>query len=429
MVKSGNNVNLFWDAFYKFLANRTGDENRAEALLHWAHDFALWLKGVPLRDRSVADMRAFVAELRAQDLAAGQVDEAREALAILYRDFLQMPLHSLPKERVKVAPFRDEVHSVEAFDKQYAHVVAAVKREIAVRHYSPRTAASYLSWVRRFLVFCELETTDALSGDSIGIYLSYLAEVRRVSSSTQNQALNALVFYVTKVMGRDAGDFSDFVRAKAPGRIPEVLSEDEVARLLAGLDDVHLIIGSLLYSSGLRINECLGLRVQDIGFDELVIRVRRGKGKKDRVTVLDASLVEPLKVYLQRVRELFNEDALHDEKAVWGAYYLFPEKRLRVDSVTRRVERTHIHRNQFARALDEAAKRAEITKSVSPHVLRHSFATHMVDMGHDIRKVQELLGHRFVSTTMIYTHPKARSGRVWPSLLGRLGRGNRELGE
>jgi integron integrase len=420
MVKEGNNVNVFWDGFYARLVKMTGDENRAQDSLNWAHQFAIWLKGVPLRNRSLDDIRTFVAELRAQNKTEGQVDEAREAIAVLYRDYLHMPLNSLPKVRTEPEEFRDRVRSIAAFDKQYEEVISGIRSAIAVRHYSPRTASSYISWVRRFLVFCELEPSDSISGDQIGLYLSYLAEVRKVASSTQNQALNALVFYFTKVMGRDPGDFSDFIHAKAPGRIPEVLSEDEAARLLGELDDVNLLIGSLLYSSGLRVNECLGLRIKDVGFDELVIRVRRGKGQKDRVTVLDASLVEPLKVYFQRVREIFHEDALHDEKAEWADFYVFPEKRLRVDPVTRRVERSHMHRNQFARALTAAAKRAEILKTVSPHVLRHSFATHMVDMGHDIRKVQELLGHRFVSTTMIYTHPKARSGRMWPSLLAKL---------
>jgi site-specific recombinase XerD len=182
---------------------------------------------------------------------------------------------------------------------------------------------------------------------------------------------------------------------------------------------VDLLIASLLYASGMRISECLQLRVQDIGFDDLIIRVYRGKGQKDRVTVLDKSLVPVLKEHLDGVRTLFDEDVLHDPRLRWGDYHVFPDETLKVMAGSRHLLRTPLHRNRFARALADAAGRAGIATPVTPHVLRHSFATHMLELGNDIRKVQELLGHAFVSTTMLYTHPKERSGRGWASLLGR----------
>ena len=420
MAANGNNVKGFWDAFAKVLSDNGIDDGHAKFYLNWAHKFALWLKGVPLRDRSLDDIRTFIAELRASGTPDWQVDQAREAIAILYRDHLKMDLSSLPKERQEADGVLDRVRSPKVVEQQYAGVFESLRRVIAIQHYSERTEIAYVSWVRRFLVFCGLEDPAKLSGEQIGSYLSYLAEVRHASASTQNQALNALVFLFAKVLGRDPGDFSDFIRAKTPHRVPYALSLPEMERLLSELSGVHLLIGSLLYASGLRINECLGLRVQDLSFDDLVIRVHRGKGQKDRVTVLDGTLVSPLQDHLVQVRALFDEDVLHEPGLRWGDFYVFPDTELKLDPVTRRAKRTHLHRNRFARVLTEAAERAEITTTVTPHVLRHTFATHMIELGHDIRKVQELLGHSFVSTTMLYTHPKERSGRRLKTVLAKL---------
>jgi len=291
---------------------------------------------------------------------------------------------------------------------------------LALRHYSRSTEAAYLSWARRFIVFCDCADVETIPPSKIGAYLTYLAQVKHVSASTQNQALNALVFLFKRVLKREPGDFSGFVHAKAPVRVPDALSLPEMVRLLAELSGVDLLITSLLYASGLRISECLSLRVQDLEFDTLNIRVFRGKGQKDRISVMDKSLVDPLKAHLVTVRKLFDADVLHEPGLRWGDYYVFPDDTLKVDSSTRVVKRMHLHRNRFARALSDAAERAQIEKNVTPHVLRHTFATHMLEMGKDIRKIQDMLGHAFVSTTMHYAHRKERSGRFWPSLLGRV---------
>lgn len=419
MAEVNTGVNRFWGEFGQVLAKKGIDDNHLKFYLNWAQKFAVWLKGVPLRERSLDDIRAFISELRASGIQEWQVDQAREALAVLYRDHLKIALSSLPNKRRESDGILDRVISVKALEQQYETVFTRIRSVIAVHHYSPRTGEAYRAWARRFLVFCDLEEPEKIAGERIGDYLSYLAEVRHVSASSQNQALNALVFLFSKVLGRDAGDFSNFTRAKAPRRVPDALSLPEMERLLAELSGVHQLIGALLYASGLRINECLGLRVQDLGFDDLIIRVRRGKGQKDRITVMDGALVEPLKAHLSGVRALFDEDVLHETTLRWGEYYLFPDQDLKLDPLTRRANRAHLHRNCFARALSDAAVRAEITKTVTPHVLRHTFATHMLEMGQDIRKVQELLGHTFVSTTMLYTHPKERSGRTIRSLLAR----------
>ncbi len=347
---------------------------------------------------------------------------------MLYRDHLNMDISSMTRQRSRLHDdSRDRVRSVSELEARYGPVFDRLRAILALRHYSRSTEAAYISWTRRFLVFCEVADVESIPPSQIGVYLSYLAEVKHVAASTQNQALNALVFLFKQVLGRAPGDFSDFVHAKVPARVPHSLSLPEMAQLLGALSGDDQLITSLLYASGLRISECLSLRVQDLGFDDLNIRVTRGKGQKDRVTVLDRSLVEPLQTHLVAVRKLYDADRLYDPSLRWGDYYVFPDPVLKLDASTRVVRRTHLHRNRFARALAEAADRAGIATPVTPHVLRHTFATHMLELGNDIRKIQELLGHTFVSTTMHYTHKKERSGLRWASLIGRL-RGGRDDG-
>ena len=364
-------VNGFWSAFAGVLSVQGIDDRHVEFYLNWGHRFALWLKGVPLRDRSLDDIRTFVADLRASGTPDWQIDQARDAIAILYRDHLKINLASLPEVRTEPDGIRDRVRSVAAVEQEYSDVFRSFRKIMAVQHYSERTADAYISWTRRFLVFCDLDDASKVPGVKIGEYLSYLAEVRHAAASTQNQALNALVFFFTKVLGRDPGDFSDFIRAKSPQRVPDALSLPEMERLLSELSGVDWLITALLYASGLRINECLSLKVQDLGVDDLIIRVRRGKGQKDRVTVMDEALVEPLNEQLIGVRKLFDEDVLHDAGLRWGDYFVFPDTNLKLDTATRRAVRSHLHRNRFARALSQAANRAGIPKPVTPHVLRH----------------------------------------------------------
>lgn len=421
MTERNSFVNRFWTDFSTVLREKGVNEQHIRFHVHWARRYASSLKGVALRDRSLADIRGFVSELRSTGVAEWQIDQARAAIAMLYRDHLKVDLHSLPEHRESVGVERDRVHSVREVESRYERVFESYRRILAMRHYSPRTADAYMSWARRFLVYCGLVPVEDIEGSVIGDYLSYLVQVRQVSASTQNQALNALVFLFTKVLERDPGDFSDFTRAKTPQRTPVALSMLEMEQLLAALSGVDLLIASLLYASGLRISECLQLRVQDVGFDDLIIRVYRGKGQKDRVTVLDKSLAPALKKHLEGVRAMYEEDVLHDRQLRWGDYYVFPDVTLIVRA-DRQVLRRHLHRNRFARALADAAERVGIATPVTPHILRHTFATHMLELGNDIRKIQQLLGHAFVSTTMQYTHPKERSGHGWVSLFGRLRR-------
>jgi site-specific recombinase XerD len=422
MAGINKDVNGFWTGFAKVLSEKGVDDEHLRFYVDWGRKYAMHQKG-SLHTRSLDDIRAFVAELAASGTADWRINQARKAIAILYRDYLKMDLNALGEgSGANHAAPRDHVFSADAVDAHYEELFSDLRRVFALRHLSPRTANAYLAWVRRFLVFYGLVPVAQLDGHALGTYLSYLAQERSVAASTQHQALNALVFLFKKVLKRPPGDFSDFSKAKQPVREPVALSLSEVDRLLVALDGVDWIIALLLFSSGLRISECLALRVKDLQFDDLNIRVYRGKGQKDRLTVLDRALVQPLQRYLDEVRQKFDEDALHESGLRWGDYYVFPSEALKLDSRTRVAKREHLDRNRFARVLADAAELAGIATKVTPHVLRHTFATHMLEQGLDLRKIQKLLGHSFVSTTMIYTHPKERSGRFWPSLLWRLGK-------
>lgn len=419
MADVNKDVNSFWSGFAKVLSERGIDDEHVRFYLDWVRKFAMSQKGA-LRTRSLDDIRAFIADLAASGIEDWRIKQARQAIAILYRDYFKMDLDALGEATTSVPAPRDHVSSSTAVESHYEEIFGELRRVFALRHLSPRTADAYLAWVRRFLVYDGLVPVQQIDGHSIGAYLSYLAQEREVSSSTQNQALNALVFLFKNVLKRDPGDFSDFIRGKEPVREPVALSLPEVDRLLVALDGVDWIIALLLFCSGLRISECLALRVKDLQFDDLHVRVYRGKGQKDRLSVLDQELVNPLKRYLEdEVRPTFDEDTVHEPGLRWGDYTIFPAEKLTLDPRTRVVRRLPLDRNRFARVLADAGERAGIAVRVTPHVLRHTFATHMLEQGQDLRKIQQLLGHSFISTTMIYTHPKERSGRFWPSLLGK----------
>jgi integron integrase len=267
-------------------------------------------------------------------------------------------------------------------------------------------------------------------------FLNWLATERNVAAATQNQALNGLLFLYKHVLGRELPWFEGLVRAKRPVRLPTVLSEAEVRRLLAQLDGFKWMMASLLYGAGLRLQECLMLRVKDMDFAYRQIVVRDGKGGKDRVTVLPENVVQPLQVHLGRVRGLHQRDLQEGYGEVWlphalarkypraglewGWQFVFPSKNRSPDPETGMIRRHHVYPDTVQRAVTRAAKAAQIMKPVGCHTLRHSFATHLLESGYDIRTVQELLGHSDVSTTMIYTHVMNKGARGVKSPLDRL---------
>jgi integron integrase len=302
-----------------------------------------------------------------------------------------------------------------------------VRDAIRARHYSYRTEEAYAGWIRRFILFHGKRHPAEMGKPEIERFLTALAVDRKVAASTQNQALASILFLYKDVLGRETGWLEDVVRAKRPERLPVVLTRPEVESLLAALDGVSWIMAMLLYGSGLRLMECLRLRLKDVEFGRREILVRQGKGGKDRVTMLPSAVVPKLTTYLRRVRDLHSSDlamgfgrvALPDALGCkypnadreWGWQWVFPASTISADPRTGERRRHHLHESVPQRAIREARRRAGIGKPVGPHTLRHCFATHLLEAGYDIRTVQELLGHRDVKTTMIYTHVLNRGGR------------------
>lgn len=296
-----------------------------------------------------------------------------------------------------------------------------VRERIRYLHYSIRTEQAYVHWVRAFVRFHELKRHPSAMGvPEVEAFLSWLANERHVSVSTHKQALSALVFLYKKVLGLDLPWLDEIGRPKSRVRLPEVLTHHEVARLLMLIDGEHRVLAQLLYGTGMRIMEGIRLRVKDIDFERRALVVREGKGAKDRVVMLPASLVPALREQLARARLLwaddraagragvFMPDAL-DRKypraaASWTWFWVFPHREVSVDPRTGHARRHHVYDQAFQRGFKRAVERAGIERPATPHTLRHSFATHLLQAGYDIRTVQELLGHSDVSTTMIYTH-------------------------
>ncbi len=291
---------------------------------------------------------------------------------------------------------------------------------IRLKHYSYSTEKTYLHWVRRYILYHNKRHPAEMGIAEIEAFLTHLAKDEHVSASTQNQALNALLFLYRNVLQVELPGPLHALRAKRSEHLPTVLSKDEVARVFAGMQGLHQVMAKLLYGCGLRLMECLRLRVKDIDFEQSQIIVREGKGEKDRATMLPASLVQVLKEQIAYVKKLHEQDLRREYGSVelpfalarkyptadkeLGWQYLFPSERLSTDPRSGIVRRHHIDPSGLQRAVKAAAKLAGIDKPVSPHTFRHCFATHLLEAGYDIRTVQELLGHKDIKTTMIYTH-------------------------
>jgi len=314
-----------------------------------------------------------------------------------------------------------------------------VRDVIRRRHYSYRTEQSYVQWIKRFIWFSGKRHPREMGEAEVTAFLSHLASERDVAASTQNQALSALLFLYGQVLGIELPWMKGIVHAKRPVRVPVVLTRDEVRALLARLEGAKWLMAALLYGSGLRLRECLKLRVKDVDFGYRQITVRDGKGAKDRVTMLPAELAEPLRSHLARAKALHERDLAAGYGEVelpaalerkypnavreWGWQYVFPSRKLSADPRSGAIRRHHVYDDVLPRAISQAAREAGIAKPVGSHTLRHSFATHLLEGGYDIRTVQELLGHADVSTTMIYTHVLNKGGKGVASPLDRLAQG------
>ncbi|VAW30953.1 Integron integrase IntIPac [hydrothermal vent metagenome] len=311
-----------------------------------------------------------------------------------------------------------------------------VRDAIRIKHYSIRTEKAYADWIRRFIFYHDKRHPKQMGTREIEQFLSHLAISRNVAASTQNQALSALLFLYREVLHQELDRPVEALWAKKPKRLPVVLTKEEAMRVIVAMNGTHQLMLKLLYGTGMRLMECVRLRVKDIDFAQSQIIIRDGKGQKDRITILPQTLILPLQEHLRGIKQRHDRDLAAGFGAVylpnalqqkypnanrsWVWQYAFPAARRSRDPRSDAVRRHHIHENSLQKAVKQAAYIAAIPKRVSPHVFRHSFATHLLENGYDIRTVQELLGHKDVKTTMIYTHVLNRGGLAVRSPLDEL---------
>lgn len=398
--------------FGEFLLKaRVVKEKAAPFCVRWVRRFLTRpASNEPLGDQ----VRGFRDELEREGIWQDwQVRQAEQALRIYFVNFLQrtdwrQPASTLVDEHGCTNPLA-------ALDE--------LRRRIRTRHYSYRTECSYADWVRRFFAYCtecQGQPQPRVDSDSVRDYLTHLAVRGHVSASTQNQAFSALLFLCREVLGLEVEGVAEVVRAKRESHLPAVLSVPETAALLDALHGTTWVMAALIYGGGLRVRECCELRVKDLDFDQGLIFVRGGKGAKDRSTLLAETGREKLRAHLQESEALYRADRAANLAGVWlpdaverkypdagrelGWFWVFPSRTLSTDPRVGIVRRHHVHESVIQKAVKAAATKAKIHKPVSVHTLRHSFATHLLLNGVDIRQIQEYLGHANVETTMIYTH-------------------------
>jgi integron integrase len=405
----------------------------------WLGRFCRFLKGKRLEECSPADVEAFLKRAAFKGAAEWQVAQAEAVVKLALQQLARSPWAQdwpdFSAVREALGAGARKSGGVEQFEgrsdegepmARYLPFLGELRVVLRREHYATRTEQTYVDWVKRFLVFWRPLSREDFTAERVRVYLEYLAVVRKVSANTQNQALNALVFVFREVLKRDLGEIGAVARAAERRKLPVVLSREEARGLFREMDEPYGLMARLMYGTGLRLMECVRLRVKDLDFEALQVVVRGGKGDKDRVTTLPVSLVEPLRAHLKRVKGTHEADLKAGHGAVylpealrrkwpgaerdWVWQYVFPAPRATVDPESGRVFRHHVHENSLQKAVKAAAVKAEIAKRVSCHALRHSFATHLLEAGYDIRTVQELLGHSDVSTTMVYTHVLNRPG-------------------
>jgi len=311
--------------------------------------------------------------------------------------------------------------------RQQPKLLDRLREALRSRHYSRRTEHAYCHWVRRFIFFHRVRHPVEMAEPEINAFLTHLAVKEKVSASTQNQALSALLFLYRHVLDREIGDLGDVIRARKPKRLPVVMTREEARAVLSHLEGDKRLMASLMYGAGLRLMECLRLRIQDIDFERNEITVRDGKGEKDRRTMLPESLKSPLQEHLRKVKAIHARDLADgwgrvqmpnalDRKypnapADWRWQWVFPQENRWKNTKTGEQGRHHVHETIVQRAVRQAVREARIVKHVGCHTFRHCFATHLLEDGYDIRTIQELLGHKDVTTTMIYTHVLNKGGQ------------------
>lgn len=455
MADSPSNIpdatSRFFDNYLLCLKKTSIPEKQRRWYVKRVEDFIKAQNGHKIKSISVdAITQYFEAIGRQNHLAGWQFGQCVDAIRILYCDLLMSPIcgemnwrywkdsarqldldhpttaRQLTPEEMSFIKARRDGGSLNQVRAKHHDLLVRFTSEIRRRGYAYRTEQSYEQWICRFIVFCGGSDPNKAGELEIKSFLNYLAVQRHVSASTQNQALNALVFLYKQVLGRDLSEFDTFVRAKRSRNLPVVLSRNEVNVLLLQMTGIQRLIASLLYGTGMRLLEGLRLRVQDIDFDYQRIHVHQAKGKKDRYVPLPNLLVDDIRQQITEVERLHAQDLDAGYGEVILPYalarkypgagkelrwqFLFPSVRLAVDPYGGAIRRHHLHESSLQKAVKRAASACHLQKKTGCHSLRHSFATHLLEANYDIRTVQELLGHANVSTTMIYTHVLNRPG-------------------
>ncbi|MDC7242095.1 MAG: integron integrase [Spirochaetales bacterium] len=345
-----------------------------------------------------------------------QIDQAADA--VKYYKFYQSNTHKVNSEGKAPSLKWDETKKL-------------MQDVLRMRQKSLQTEKAYLHWLQRFNVFTGKEPSE-LSSEDLKSFISHLAVEKHVSGSTQNQAFNALLFFYRNVIEVSVENLQESVRSRIPARLPVVLSREEIYRILPYLDEPYLLMASLIYGGGLRLNECLSLRIKDIDLEKNTIHVIQGKGGKDRITLLSEKLKPSLEKHIDKIREVYCSDRNSGNPGVsmppglekkyrkasveWSWFWIFPSRDFSLNPYTSLPARHHMHGSSLQRAFKQAVRLSGITKRATVHTLRHSFATHLLEAGYDIRTIQQLLGHESVETTMVYTHvaEKNRLGVISP---------------
>jgi integron integrase len=452
MAKKAELVERFWDRFIA-LVHDNGVKNPFD---RWyvirAEEYIRAHSDKRLQDHERNDVESWLFMLgRKNSLKDWQFRQAAHAMQILFCEMVKSAwatdvdwdhwkdaARDLEPDHVTIGREGSNIHgsdtekfatgnsTLQETREKHPQLMKKLIASLRMGHYAYRTEQSYSDWVCRFLAYFPQKDPLQMGSREVFSFLEYLALERKVASSTQNQALNALVFLYEKVLELPLGELGPFARAKRPSRLPVVLSRDEIHRLLAGIDGTFGLMAQLLYGTGMRLMEAVRLRVQDIDFDYGQIIVRDGKGQKDRVVPLPEKISESLKKNLEQTRKLHTEDLSQGLGRVylpealqrkypnaakeWGWQYVFPSSRVSIDPRSGEKRRHHLHENGLQKKIKLSAAKAGIAKRVNCHALRHSFATHLLEAGYDIRTIQELLGHADVSTTMIYTHVLNKPG-------------------
>ena len=434
----------FWDRYIEVCRAARVPEKNVRWYVRRLEHFFRTQPGIAAGDRDAQSVTEFLSELgRSEHVRDWQFRQAVHALQLLFRDHLRlswaadfdwrywMESSSLEADHPTVARHHQPATPVVIRQDQPAQrdeIVQALIAQIRRRNYSIRTEQAYVGWVERYIAFHDADDVRALDAEHAAAYLNHLAVTRAISPSTQSQALSALVFLYREVLGRDLGTIQGLIAPKKPRRLPTVLSKEEVQSLLAHMSEKPFdLMAQLLYGTGMRLMECVRLRVKDVDLDLRQIIVRDGKGGKDRVVPLPKRCRQPLQAQVARSLGIHRDDLARGHGEVFLPHalarkypnaprepqwqYLFPSGKLSVDPRSGKVRRHHLHESSLQKAIKRAAVACAVRKPMSTHTLRHSFATHLLEAGYDIRTVQELLGHADVSTTMIYTHVLNRGGR------------------